>query len=76
MTKKLFRVIDERTGEEADIKQIALTEEWAHRLIYCDMDGFAISEGEELLLLDECGNMAWCPTGRFRVEWEHEKGKS
>jgi len=76
MTKNLFRVIDERTGEEADIKQIALNEEWASRLVYCDMDGFAVSEGAELLLLDECGNMAWCPPGRFRVVWAHEEGKS
>jgi hypothetical protein len=64
-----FRVIDTKTGWEADIEEIALREDWAKRLVYCDMEGFAIEEDGTLVLLDECGNCAPCPAGRFRVEF-------
>ena len=62
-----FRVIDNNTGEEADIEEIALKEDWAKGLIYCDMEGFAILEDGSLVLLDECGNCAYCPSGRFSI---------
>jgi hypothetical protein len=62
-----FRVIDNNTGEEADIEEIAFTEDWANGLIYCDMEGFAILENGSLVLLDECGNCAYCPSGRFAI---------
>lgn len=60
-----FIVIDNNTGKEADIYEIALKEEWAKRLMYCDMEGFAILENGELVLLDECGGFEYCPEGRF-----------
>lgn len=60
-----FIVIDNKTGKEADTYEIALKEEWAKHLIYCDMEGFAILENGELVLLDECGGVAYCPEGRF-----------
>ena len=66
-----FRVIDKQTGREADneaIESIAIDEKWAQRLIYCDMEGFAIGQDGSLLLLDECGSYAWCPEDRFEVE--------
>lgn len=66
-----FRVIDNNTGEEADIEEIALTEDWANGLIYCDMEGFAILDDGNLVLLDECGNSAYCPNGRFSVILEN-----
>lgn len=62
-----FRVIDNKTGKEADVYNIALKEDWAKGLIYCDMEGFAIEEEGNLILLDECGNVAYCPSGRFTV---------
>ena len=63
-----FTVFDKLTGEEADIIEIALKEgDWAKSLIYCDMEGFAIEEDGTLLLLDECGNFAYCPEDRFEV---------
>ena len=62
-----FVVIDKKTGKEADIYNIALHEEWANHLIYCDMEGFAIQEDGTLVLLDECHNMAYCPLDRFEV---------
>lgn len=62
-----FRVIDNKTGKEPDLEKIALEEDWAKNLIYCDMEGFAIEEDGTLLLLDECNSMAYCPEGRFKV---------
>lgn len=65
-----FKVIDKQTGKDADPKQIALKEDWAKDLIYCDMEGFAILEDGGLMLLDECGNYAFCPAGRFEIAEE------
>lgn len=65
-----FSVIDKETGKEADTYQIALSEEWANGIIYCDMDSFAIMENGDLVLLDECGRFAYCPPDRFEVRFE------
>lgn len=62
-----FDVIDTKTGEYPDLEKIALTEEWAQGLVYCDMDGFAVREDGSLILLDECGNCVSCPSGRFEI---------
>lgn len=62
-----FDVIDTKTGEYPDLEKIALTEEWAQGLVYCDMDGFAVREDGSLILLDECGNCVSCPPGRFDI---------
>lgn len=68
-----FIVIDNNTGKEADTYEIALKEDWAKHLIYCDMEGFALLENGELVLLDECGDYAYCPEGRFTVYIEVKK---
>lgn len=65
-----FHVIDMKTGKEADPYEIALKEEWAKGLIYCDMEGFAIEEDGTLILADECGRLAYTPIGRFKVVWD------
>jgi len=62
-----FTVIDKTTGKEPDLRKIALEESWAKHLIYCDMEGFAIEQDGTLLLLDECGSLAYCPENRFEV---------
>lgn len=62
-----FDVIDTKTGEYPDLWDIALKEDWAKDLMYCDMEGFAIEEDGPLLLLDECGEFRYCPIGRFEV---------
>jgi hypothetical protein len=67
-----FKVIDKKTGEYPDVQNIALTEDWAKRLIYCDIDGFYISDDGVLALVDDCNNMAYCPSDRFEVVWESE----
>ena len=67
-----FSVIDIKTGKEADTQEIALHEDWAKNLIYCDMEGFAIQEDGSLILMDECGKYEYCPIGRFEVKWNDE----
>lgn len=62
-----FTVIDNKTGREADIGKIALKEDWAKGLMYCDMQGFALLEDGDLVLMDECGKYEYCPSGRFTV---------
>ena len=62
-----FSVIDTATGEYPDLWEIALKEEWAKSLCYCDMEGFAIEEDGTLILLDECGRHEYCPEGRFEI---------
>ena len=70
-----FTVIDKKTGKYPDYCKIALNEEWAKGLIYCDMEGIAIEEDGALLLLDECGNQRYCPSDRFEIVWGGDGGQ-
>lgn len=65
-----FTVIDKKTGKEADEYEIALKEDWAKDLMYCDMEGFAILQDGTLILVDECGSFAYCPADRFEIVFE------
>ena len=68
----MFSIIDKNTGRYPNLEQIALKEDWAKNLIYCDMEGFFLSEDGNLILADECGNWVYPPEGRFIViqdEW-------
>ena len=67
-----FKVIDKKTGKEADPYEIALHEEWAHNLMYCDMEGFFVGEEGDLILADECGNYEFVSKDRFEVVFEKE----
>ena len=67
-----FIVVDKRKNKEADCYNIALKEDWAKDLCYCDMDGFAITQDGMLILLDECGRYTYCPDNRFKVVAESE----
>lgn len=67
-----FSVIDKKTGKYPDLEKIALEEDWADGLMYCDMEGFALEEDGTLLLLDECGRQACCPPDRFQIVTEEE----
>ena len=67
-----FDVIDTKTGRYPDVEKIALTEEWAKGLIYCDIDCFAVNEDGSLILIDDCGNIAYPPEGRFEIVPEKE----
>lgn len=65
-----FIVIDDQTGQRADDTAIAMHEDWAHDLIYCDMDGWYLSEDGDLVLADECGRYAYPPDPeRFKLKW-------
>ena len=66
----IFKVIDKKTGKEADVEKIAFHETWARPLVYCDMEGFFIGEDGTLILADECGNMVYCPDDRFEIVFE------
>ena len=70
-TRLEFKVIDNNTGKEADIGKIALKEDWAKGLMYCDMQGFAILDDGNLILLDECGKFEYCPSERFSIKFEN-----
>lgn len=63
----IFDVIAPKTGEYPDLEHIARTEEWTKNLIPFDIDGFCINENGDLILIDECGNYAYCPSDRFKV---------
>lgn len=65
-----FTVIDTKTGKEADEYEIALHEDWAKHLCYCDMEGWAIENDGTLLLVDECGRSAYADRERFKVVWD------
>ena len=65
-----FTVIDKNTGHYPDCWEIALKEEWAKNLCYCDIEGFAIEEDGTLVFLDECGKVAYCPESRFQIVQE------
>lgn len=67
-----FTVIDKQTGEYPDVEKIALEEDWAKYLIYCDIDQFAINEDGNLLLMDDCNNIAYCPPDRFEIKLGNE----
>lgn len=65
-----FTIIDNTTGNYPDCEKIALEEDWAKGLIYCDIDTFAITEDGNLILMDDCGNSAYCPADRFTIVFE------
>ena len=65
-----FSVIDNKTGEYPDLYNIALKEDWAKGLLYCDMEGFSINEDGQLILSDDCGKFVYCPGDRFTVVFE------
>ena len=69
--RKTFHVIDKKTGQEADSWEIALNEDWAKHLCYCDMEGFAILEDGTLILADECGRFEFIQEeDRFEIVWD------
>lgn len=41
--------------------------EWASHLMYCDISEFAITESGDLVLTDDCGNVAYCPKGILKI---------
>jgi len=67
-----FTVIDKQTGKRPDMESIARNEEWAKGLMADDMEGFALEDDGDLVLMDECGNFTYCPRDRFEIHPETE----
>lgn len=61
-----FRIIDRKTGREPTqrvIDNIAKKQ----GLMLADIDQFAVCEDGQIILLDDCGRVAYCDTERFEV---------
>ena len=59
-----FKVIDTKTGKAPIFDHNHLfKEKWFKQsnLIWCDLEGWVISEDGVLMLADECGNVAYAP---------------
>lgn len=74
--KLKFTVTDPRTGMYPDVVRIARTEEWAKKLCPMEVSGFALDERQQLIMIDEVGNCAYPPYGRFKVTVFNEKKPS
>lgn len=73
LDEPLFKVIDKKTGKEADIKAIALDDDvFASSLVYCDLDDWYVDAYGNLALLDECGSYDFPQDDRFEVVWNKD----
>lgn len=52
-----------------DLEDYALDEFKDAKLVYCDMEGWALADDGGLLLLDECGNFAYADPERYEVRF-------
>lgn len=62
-----FRVIDNKTGK-APTDRVITNIARKNGLLEFDIDCFAITEDGFLLLIDDCGNIAYCDYKRFSIE--------
>ena len=66
-----FKVIDTKTGKEPTDKVITrLAKEGL--LMEFDIDQFFVGEDGSLILADECGNITYVDSDRFKVEVDDE----
>lgn len=70
-----FEIIDLKTGKYPDTYEIALREDWAKSLCYCDIDGFYYGEDGTLMLVDECLSAVYCPHDRFQLTFKFPNGE-
>ena len=70
-----FTVIDNKTGKKPNFENIC-HEKWTRHLLKDDIDQFAVTEDGHLILMDDCGNFAYCPDGRFTAIVEQEGVKN
>lgn len=64
-----FEVIDTATGQVPDLEQIVCTQDWVLNALDSEPEGFFVTDGGVLGLLDINGNVAWPPAGRFQVKY-------
>ena len=72
----LFQVIDKKNGkdvnEELEELAVELNKEHGFSLIPCDMEGAAILDDGNIVLMDECGHYVYLPKDRFEIRWYPE----
>ena len=65
-----FKVINTKTGKDPifDFNHL-FKEKWfkESNLIYCDIDGWYISEDGYLVLVDDCGNVGYPPQDKYKA---------
>lgn len=61
-----FKVIDARTGKEPTSRVIDNIAQKGN-LMTMDIDQFFVGEDGSLVLADDCGNITYCDTKRFKV---------
>jgi len=66
-----FKVIDTTTGKEPTDRVIYNIAKKGG-LMTMDIDQFFVGEDGELVLVDDCGNVTYCDTKRFKVVVENE----
>ena len=66
-----FKVIDKKTGKEPTDRMIHNIAKKGG-LMTMDIDQFFVGEDGSLVLADDCGNITYCDTKRFKVVAESE----
>lgn len=67
-----FKVIDTKTGKEPTSRVIGNIAKKGG-LMEMDIDQFFVGEDGSLVLVDDCGNMTYCDTKRFKVELQESE---
>ena len=67
-----FKVIDTKTGKEPTSRVVDNIAKKGG-LMRMDIDQFFVGEDGSLVLVDDCGNMTYCDTKRFKVVAESEE---
>lgn len=62
-----FKVIDTKTGKEPTTRVIVNLAKKGG-LMVCDIDQFFVGEDGSLVLVDDCDNITYVDTERFKVE--------
>lgn len=78
--KMTFIVIDPNTGKPADLTKLARAEGWLDMVTDCADPQyiadcrFALGQDNEVYVVDDDGNSAKAPPGRFEVRWKLPEG--
>ena len=67
-----FKVIDKKTGKEPTMRVIRNIA-YKGGLMEMDIDQFFVGEDGALVLADDCGNITYCDTRRFKVEQQESE---
>lgn len=67
-----FEIIDKKTGKPPTQRVITNIAK-KYGLLEFDIDEFAVTESGQIILLDDCGNIAYCDPNRFIVKLTEEQ---